>query len=126
MGTGGGTSDWGVLNEHWTHPNTDVKRPKWGFGPTSDIKCHNLACAGAYVRHVAYISLGRQPINRSLIRSYTNVLFLDWFAGFDQRLRSAIPAHTCSCRVWKQGKLAGMLVPVVVTTYRHRPTGLLS
>jgi hypothetical protein len=95
MGTGGGTFDWGVLNEHWTHPNTAFERPKWGFGPTSVIKCRKFVCAGAYVRRVAYISLRRQPINKSLIGSYRNVLFLDRVAGFNQRLRSEIPAHTC-------------------------------
>jgi hypothetical protein len=29
-----GTFDWGVLDEKRTHPNTDIERLKWDFGPT--------------------------------------------------------------------------------------------
>jgi hypothetical protein len=35
-----GTLDWGVLDEKWTHPNTNIVRPKWDFGPTRVILCH--------------------------------------------------------------------------------------
>jgi hypothetical protein len=46
-----GTFDWGVLDEKRTHPNTYIDEgPKWDFGPTSVILCHNIASAAAYVR----------------------------------------------------------------------------
>jgi hypothetical protein len=44
-----GTFDWGVQDEKRTHPNTDIEGPKWDFGPTSIIPCHNIAGAVAYV-----------------------------------------------------------------------------
>jgi hypothetical protein len=44
-----GTFDWGVLDEKRTHPNTNIERSKWDFGPTSVILCHNCAGAVAYV-----------------------------------------------------------------------------
>jgi hypothetical protein len=44
-----GTFDWGVLDEKRTHPNTNIKRSKWYFGPTSVILCHNCVGAVAYV-----------------------------------------------------------------------------
>jgi hypothetical protein len=36
-----GTFDWGVLDEKKTHPNTNIERSEWDFGPTSVILCHN-------------------------------------------------------------------------------------
>jgi hypothetical protein len=45
-----GTSDWGVLNEKRTHPNTDIEWPKYDFGPISFIPCQNWVSAVAYVR----------------------------------------------------------------------------
>jgi hypothetical protein len=50
MGTGEGTFDWGVLDEKRTHPNTNIERPKWGFGPTNVTLCHNIVGAVAYVQ----------------------------------------------------------------------------
>jgi hypothetical protein len=44
-----GTIDWGVLDEKRTHLNTSIERPKWDFGPTSVILCHNSVGAVAYV-----------------------------------------------------------------------------
>jgi hypothetical protein len=49
MGTGEGTFDWGALHEKRTHPNTDIQKPKWDFGPTSVILCDNSVGAVAYV-----------------------------------------------------------------------------
>jgi hypothetical protein len=43
-----GTFDWGVLDEKRTHPNTNIERPKWDFGPTSAILSHNIVGAVAY------------------------------------------------------------------------------
>jgi hypothetical protein len=39
----------GVLDEKRTHPNTNIGRSKWDFGPTSVIPCHNCFGALAYV-----------------------------------------------------------------------------
>jgi hypothetical protein len=44
-----GTLDRGVLNEKRTHPNTNIERSKWDFGPTSVRLCHNSVGAVAYV-----------------------------------------------------------------------------
>jgi hypothetical protein len=44
-----GTLDRGVLDEKRTHPNTNIERPKWDFGPTSVRLCHNSVGAVAYV-----------------------------------------------------------------------------
>jgi hypothetical protein len=44
-----GTLDCGVLDERRTHRNTNIERPKWDFGPTSVILCHNNVGAAAYV-----------------------------------------------------------------------------
>jgi hypothetical protein len=44
-----GTLDWRVLDEKRTHPNTNIEKPKWDFGPTSVILCHNSVGAVAYV-----------------------------------------------------------------------------
>jgi hypothetical protein len=44
-----GTLDCGVLDEKRTHPNTNIERPKWDFGPPSVILCHNSVGAVAYV-----------------------------------------------------------------------------
>jgi hypothetical protein len=44
-----GTFDWGVLDEKRTHPNKNIERPKWDFGPTSVILCHNSVGTVAYV-----------------------------------------------------------------------------
>jgi hypothetical protein len=44
-----GTFDWGVLDEKSTHPNTNIGRSKWDFGPTSVIPCPNCFGAVAYV-----------------------------------------------------------------------------
>jgi hypothetical protein len=44
-----GTFDWGVLDEKRTHPNTNIERSKWDFGPTSVILCHNCIGAVDYV-----------------------------------------------------------------------------
>jgi hypothetical protein len=49
MGTGEGTFDWGALHEKRTHPNTDIQKPKWDFGPTSVILFDNSVGAVAYV-----------------------------------------------------------------------------
>jgi hypothetical protein len=51
MGTGvvRYTFDLGVLDEKRTHPNTNIERSKWDFGPTSVILCHNSVGAVAYV-----------------------------------------------------------------------------
>jgi hypothetical protein len=43
------TFDWGVLDEKRTHPNTNIERSKWDFGPASVILCHNYVGALAYV-----------------------------------------------------------------------------
>jgi hypothetical protein len=45
-----GTFDWDVLNEKRPHPTTNIDGPKWDFGPTSGIPCHNCVGAVAYVR----------------------------------------------------------------------------
>jgi hypothetical protein len=44
-----GTLDWGVLDEKRTHPNTNIERPKWDFGPNNVILCHNSVGVVAYV-----------------------------------------------------------------------------
>jgi hypothetical protein len=44
-----GILDWGALDEKRTHPNTNIERSKWDFGPTSVILCHNSVGAVAYV-----------------------------------------------------------------------------
>jgi hypothetical protein len=44
-----GTLDWRVPDEKRTHPNTNIEMPKWDFGPTSVILCHNSVVAVAYV-----------------------------------------------------------------------------
>jgi hypothetical protein len=44
-----GAFDWGVLDEKRTLPNTNIERPKWDFGPTSVILCHNSVGAVAFV-----------------------------------------------------------------------------
>jgi hypothetical protein len=49
MGSGGGSFDWGVLDEKRTHPNTDIEGPKRDFGLTSVILCQNCVGAVAYV-----------------------------------------------------------------------------
>jgi hypothetical protein len=40
---------WGVLDEKRTHPNTNIERSKWDFGPTSVILRPNSVGAVAYV-----------------------------------------------------------------------------
>jgi hypothetical protein len=45
-----GTTNWVVLNEKRTHPNTDIEWSKWDFGPFSAIPCQNCVVAVAYVR----------------------------------------------------------------------------
>jgi hypothetical protein len=52
-----GTFNWGVLDEKWTHPNTDIERSKWDFGPTSVILCHNSVDAVAYVETEAWVEV---------------------------------------------------------------------
>jgi hypothetical protein len=44
-----GPLHWGVLDEKRTHPDTNIERPIWDFGPTSVILCHNSVGAVAYV-----------------------------------------------------------------------------
>jgi hypothetical protein len=40
MGTGEGYLRLGSPGRERTHPNTNIERPKWDFGPTSVILCH--------------------------------------------------------------------------------------
>jgi hypothetical protein len=61
------TFDWGVLDEKRTHPNTNIKGPKWGFGPTSVILCHSSFGAVAYVEtksvlKVKLLSVPKGPV----------------------------------------------------------------
>jgi hypothetical protein len=44
-----GTFDWVSLDEKTTHPNTDIERSKWDFGPSSVVSCHNCFGAVAYL-----------------------------------------------------------------------------
>jgi hypothetical protein len=44
-----GTLDWGAMGEKRTHPNTNIEKSKWDFGPTSVILYHNSVGAVAYV-----------------------------------------------------------------------------
>jgi hypothetical protein len=57
------TFDWGVLDEERTYPNTNIERPKWDFGPTSVILCHNSVGAVAYVetKYVLRVNLLSVP-----------------------------------------------------------------
>jgi hypothetical protein len=62
-----GTFDWGVLDEKRTHPNANIKRSKWDFGPTSVILCHNCVGAVAYVEmkcvlKVKLLSVPKGPV----------------------------------------------------------------
>jgi hypothetical protein len=43
------TFDWGVLDEKRTHPNTNIGRSKWDFGPTNVRLCHKCVGAVNYV-----------------------------------------------------------------------------
>jgi hypothetical protein len=52
-----GTFDWGVLDEKRTHPNTNIERPKWAFGPTIVMLCHNSVGAVAYVETEAWVEV---------------------------------------------------------------------
>jgi hypothetical protein len=62
-----GTLDWGVLDEKGTHPNTNIERSKWDFGPTSVILFHNSVGAVAYaekkcVLKVKLLSVPKGPV----------------------------------------------------------------
>jgi hypothetical protein len=49
MGTGEGYLRLGSPGRERTHPNTNIERPKWDFGPTSVILCHYSVGAVPYV-----------------------------------------------------------------------------
>jgi hypothetical protein len=68
-----GTFEWGVLNVKRTHPNTNIERSKWVFGPTSVILCHNSVGAVAYVETKCVLKVNLLSVPKGLVQDTSNI-----------------------------------------------------